>query len=81
MITPQSVTNGALAGGDCHVNEVFCDDCGTGEVDCHGNAPNCDKWCSEEGNCHVNEVFCDDWCDELIFPQEDIIRRLRVVSQ
>ena len=47
MITPQSVTNGALAGGDCH----------------------------------VNEVFCDDWCDELIFPQEDLIRRLRVISQ
>ena len=35
--------------GDCHVDEVFCDNWGTGEVDCHGNAPICDKWCSGGG--------------------------------
>ena len=48
---------------------------------CHTNAAICDKCCSGQGYCHVDGVFCDDLCDELIFPQEDLIRRLRVISQ
>ena len=49
--------------------------------DCYKNAAICDKCHSWRGYCHVNEVFCDDWCDEQVFPQEDLIRRLRVILQ